>query len=324
MFNRSGHVACMPRRAGHGRAAWRVGRPGGDIVALVRVGIQLPEVERVVRWREIAAIARAAEESGFDSIWVGDHLLYRGDGRPERGPWDVWTQLAALAVMTSRVMLGPLVAATAFHPPGIIARMAASIEEVSGGRFVLGLGAGWNEVEFEAFGLPFDRTVSRFEESFAIIRRLLAGERVTFTGRFHSAADAVLLPRPARRIPLMIGSNGARMLAAALPHVDAWNTWFTAYGNTSEGFAALCSEVDTACERAGRRPREVGRSACVLVAMGDTAQERRHDVPAVEVRSLASHLRKLAAVGADEAILVVDPITERSVRELATVIVDLK
>src|SRR5437899_7257411 len=117
----------------------------------MKVGVQLPEVERVVRRDELAAMARAAEECGFDSIWVGDHLLYRGDGRPERGPWDAWTQLAALAPITSRVTLGPLVAATAFHAPGLVARMAASIDEISGGRFVLGIGAGWNETEVRAF-----------------------------------------------------------------------------------------------------------------------------------------------------------------------------
>jgi alkanesulfonate monooxygenase SsuD/methylene tetrahydromethanopterin reductase-like flavin-dependent oxidoreductase (luciferase family) len=290
----------------------------------VRVGIQLPEVERVVRWPEVAAIARAAEESGFDSIWVGDHMLYRGDGRPERGPWDVWTQLAALATTTSGVALGPLVAATAFHAPGLIARMAASVDEISGGRLVLGLGAGWNEAEFRAFGFPFDRAVSRFEESFEIIRRLLAGERVTLRGQFHSVDDAILLPRPTRRIPLMVGSNGSRMLAITLPYVEAWNTWFTSYDNTAEGFAALSAQVDAACERAGRAPREVRRSACVLVAMGKDAQERQHDVPAIPVSSLTSHLRRLADAGADEAILVVDPITERSTRELADVIVALK
>src|SRR5215210_3600054 len=125
----------------------------------LRVGVQLPEVEREVRWPELLAIARAAEASGFDSIWLGDHMLYRGDGRPERGPWDAWTALAALAAATERVELGPLVAATAFHPPGLIARMAATIDEVSGGRFVLGLGTGWNETEFRAFGLPVERKV---------------------------------------------------------------------------------------------------------------------------------------------------------------------
>src|SRR3954452_9402831 len=124
-------------------------------------------------------MARAAEAAGFDSIWMGDHLLYRGDGRGERGPWEAWTLLSALAAVTERVELGPLVACASFHPPGLIAKMAATLAEVSGGRFVLALGAGWNEAEFRAFGIPFDHRVARFEESFTIIRRLLDGERVT-------------------------------------------------------------------------------------------------------------------------------------------------
>jgi alkanesulfonate monooxygenase SsuD/methylene tetrahydromethanopterin reductase-like flavin-dependent oxidoreductase (luciferase family) len=290
----------------------------------VRVGLQLPEVEREVRWTEVASIARAAEESGFESIWVGDHLLYRGAGRPERGPWDAWTQLAALAAITPRVRLGPLVAATAFHPPGAIARMAASIDEISGGRLVLGLGAGWNEPEFRAFGYPFERLVSRFEESFAIIRGLIAGEHVTFSGEFHRVEDAVLLPPPRRRIPIMLGSNGARMLGIALPHVEAWNTWFTSYGNTIDGFANLRADVDAACVRAERDPGEIAHSACVLVKAGDTPGERPHDVPPVPLKDLSDHLRLLAEAGADEAILVLDPIDERSTRRAADVIVDLK
>jgi len=291
---------------------------------VVRVGIQLPEVEREVRWPEVAAIARAAEESRFESIWVGDHHLYRGGGRPERGPWDAWTQLAALAVVTSRVRLGPLVAATAFHAPGVIARMAASIDEISGGRFTLGLGAGWNEPEFRAFGFPFDRTVSRFAESFEIVRRLLAGEHVTFKGEFQNVEDAVLLPPPRRRVPLMLGSNGARMLGIALPFVDAWNTWFSSYGNTVEGFANLRGDVDAACVRAGRDPGEIAHSACVLVRVGDGAGERPHDVPPVALRDLVAHLRLLAEAGADEVILVLDPIDERSTRAVADAIVDVK
>src|SRR3990170_1027274 len=201
------------------------------------VGLQLPEVERDVRWPELVAMARAAEEVGFDSIWVGDHLLYRGDGRPERGPWDAWTLLSALAAATERVTLGPLVACAAFHPPGVLARMAATIDEISGGRFVLGIGAGWNRTEFDAFGLPYDRRVARFEETFDAVRRLLSGERVTAHGRFHHLENAVLLPHPARRVPIMVGSNGDRVLRAALPYADAWNTWFEDYRNTPEGFA---------------------------------------------------------------------------------------
>src|SRR3954463_5335348 len=138
----------------------------------MRLGVQLPEVERLVRWPDSVPVAQAAERSGFDSIWVGDHMLYRDDGREERGPWDAWTVLAALAAATEGVGLGPLVAATAFHPPGLIARMAAAIDEISGGHFVLGLGTGWNDVEFQAFGIPIDRKVARFEEAFGIVRRL--------------------------------------------------------------------------------------------------------------------------------------------------------
>lgn len=282
----------------------------------MKIGIQLPEVERVVPWPEVRTIALAAEDSGFDSIWVGDHHLYRRADPPERGPWEAWTQLAALAAVTSRVRLGPLVAATSFHPPGVLARMGASIAEISGGRFVLGLGAGWNEPEFRAFGFPFDHLASRFEESFEIVRRLLAGERVTFSGRYHQVDDAVLLPRPAHPVPLMVGSSGPRVLAAALPHVGAWNVWYDLYGNSPEGFAERSREVDAICEKVGRSPGHVERSACVLVAFGKGG-ERPHNAPPVRPDDLESHLKELADAGADEAILVVDPINEQSVRDLA-------
>jgi alkanesulfonate monooxygenase SsuD/methylene tetrahydromethanopterin reductase-like flavin-dependent oxidoreductase (luciferase family) len=283
----------------------------------LEVGIQLPEVERVVRRAELAAMAGAAEECGFDSIWVGDHLLYRGDGRSERGPWDCWTTLAWLAGITERVALGPLVACTAFHPPGILARQAAAIDELSAGRFVAALGAGWNEEEFRAFGIPFDHHVSRFEEAFTIVRRLLAGERVTFEGRFSVVEDAVLLPPPSRRPKLMIGANAPRMLSIALPHVDAWNTWYASYGNTPEGFARRNAEVTEAAERVGRDPAQIERSACVLVEV-EPAGERPRDAEAVPAHRLDDHLRALGEAGANEAILVVDPITESSIRLLAS------
>ena len=268
------------------------------MAARPKVGIQLPEVEREVRWHEYLAIARAAEAVGFDSIWVGDHLLYRADGRPERGPWEAWTLLAALAAATERVSLGPLVACLGFHPPGLVAKMAATIAEVSSGRFVLGVGAGWNEAEFRAFGLPFDHRVSRFAEAFAIARGMLAGRRVSLDGRFWSAEDAVLLPVPARRPPLMIGSNGPRVLGLTLPHVDAWNTWWEDYGNTAEGFAALDARVTEAAGAAGRAPGEVARSACALVVLDAAAGERPvpPGVPPLEgpPDRIAGRIRELA------------------------------
>ena len=275
-------------------------------------------------WTEYLAMARAAEDSGFDSIWLGDHLLYRGEDEEERGPWEAWTLLGALAAVTDRVDIGPLVACTAFHPPGLIAKMSATMAEIAGGRFVLGLGAGWNGEEFRAFGLPFDHRVSRFEESFTVIRGLLSGERVTLHGRFVQAEDAVLLPPPPARPRLMVGSNGPRMLAATLPHVDAWNTWYADYGNSPERFAELNDRITAAAGEVGRDPSEVARSACVLVAVEGAAGDRA-STPAVpplqgSADRIAAGLRDLAEAGADEVILVLDPITEHSIRALGEVV----
>jgi probable F420-dependent oxidoreductase len=270
-------------------------------------------------------MARAAEDVGFDSIWLGDHLLYRDDGRPERGPWDAWTTLASLAASTERVRLGPLVACVAFHPAGILARMAAAIDEASGGRFVFGIGAGWNETEFRAFGIPFDQRASRFEEAFEIVRRLLAGERVTFEGHFSQVRNAVLLPEPARRVPLMIGSTGERVLRIALPHVQAWNTWYTGFGNTAEGLAPVNERISSLAEEVGRDPADIFRSVCALVVLDPRAGERpvTDDLVPIDGTSpdaVAERLRQLADAGAQEAILVLSPVTERSIRAMGDVL----
>jgi alkanesulfonate monooxygenase SsuD/methylene tetrahydromethanopterin reductase-like flavin-dependent oxidoreductase (luciferase family) len=247
-------------------------------------------------------------------------MLYRGDGRPERGPWDAWTLLAGLATVTERVALGPLVACTAFRRPSVLAHTVAAVDELSGGRLVLALGAGWNEPEFRAFGIPFDHRVERFAEALEIVRRLLGGERVTFAGEYEAVSDAVLLPAPSRSPPLMLGATGPRMLAVGLPHVDAWNTWYDVYGNTPEGFAALNRRIDDAARDAGRDPAQIERSACALVVLDRAAGERPipEGLSPVEGSSerIAAHLRELAEAGADEAILVVSPIDERSVRAL--------
>ncbi len=287
----------------------------------IEVGVQLPEVEREVRWPEYVTMARAAEAAGFDSIWIGDHYLYRNDGRPERGPWEAWTLLAGLATVTQRVKLGPLVACLGFHDPAVLAKMAATVDEISGGRLIFGMGAGWNRTEFDAFGIPYDRRASRFEEAFEIVRRLLDGERVTFDGEFHRTGDAVLLPTPSRRPALMIGSTGERVLRASLPHVDAWNTWFDWFGNTPEGFAAGNTMITRMCEEVGRDPSEVRRSACVLVRLDDASRERP-DEPALRgsPAQIADDLRAMGQAGADEVIVVMDPSTEASIDALGDVL----
>ena len=254
----------------------------------MRVGIQLPEVERVVRWPEYLAMARAAEEVGFDTLWLGDHLLYRYEDGSARGPWEVWTMLAAIAASTSRIRLGPLVAATAFHAPAMLAKMAATVDEISGGRLILGLGAGWNETEFQAFGFPFDHRISRFEEAFTIIRTLLAEGRIDFDGRFFQARDCELLPAPATPggPPLMIGSIGPRMLEITLPHVQQWNVWYRQSNNSAGGPGAD--------PRAGRRRM----SRCRAGPRDAREDERRAGAPPRRRRS--DHGRHL--VGLDSAI----------------------
>ena len=292
----------------------------------LKVGIQLPEVEYVASWPEQREMALAAEEIGLDSVWVGDHLLYRGDGLPERGPWDAWSSLAALAAVTERVELGPLVAATSFHNPALLAKKAATVDEISGGRLVLGLGAGWNETEYRAYGFPFDHRVSRFEEAFTIIRGLLRDGHVDFAGTYHQAEDCLLLPRGPRPAgpPLMVGSMGERMLAITLPHVDAWNAWFTWFGNTVEGYRDLRARIDDACRTAGRDPGEVERTVALFVGfegargrqLGDLSRPDTAAIPG-DPATLAATLRAFAAEGVGHVQLVLDPITETTIRALA-------
>ena len=298
----------------------------------IRVGIQLPEVEREVRWPEYLAIARVAEDVGFDTLWLGDHLLYRYADGSTRGPWEVWTMLSALAASTSRIRLGPLVAATAFHAPPMLAKLAATVDEISGGRLILGLGAGWNATEFAAFGFPFDHRISRFEEAFTIIRTLLREGAIDFDGRFFQARDCVLLPTPVRPggPPLMIGSIGPRMLEITLPHVDAWNVWYADTGNSPAGLEPHLRAVDEACRRVGRDPTEVERTVAVLVqlpggtgrVMGDTTQAAIPPLQGTPVE-IAKRLREYAYLGVAEVQLVVDPITSEAIQSLAPVLAEL-
>ena len=290
----------------------------------LKVGIQLPEVEREVRWPELRDMAGVAEDAGFDSLWVGDHLLFRDPDRPPRGPWEAWSVLAALAAITERVELGPLVASASFHSPAMLAKKAATIDEISGGRLILGLGAGWNEVEYRAFGFPFDHRVDRFEEAFAIIRALLREGEVDFSGRYHEAKECLLLPPAARPKgpPIMIGTTGARMLRLAAAHADAWNAWFTCYGNRPEGIAGLREEVDAACLSVGRDPATLERTAAVLVQVEDGEVARRggpqEKAPPLRgsTEELAGALQSFAAEGIRHVQLVVDPITVGSIEWL--------
>jgi alkanesulfonate monooxygenase SsuD/methylene tetrahydromethanopterin reductase-like flavin-dependent oxidoreductase (luciferase family) len=296
----------------------------------LRVGVQLPEVEREVRWPEILDMARTIEDLGYDSIWLGEHLLYRWPDRAPRGPWEAWATLAGLAAVTSRVTIGPLVACTAFHNPAILAKRADTIDEIAGGRLVLGLGAGWNETEFRAFGVPFDHRIARFEEAFTIIRTLLREGAVDFAGTYYEARDCELLPRGPRAggPPLMIGSVGDRMLRIAAPHVDSWNAWFADTANRPVGVAALRDKVDAACRDVGRDPAAIERTVAVHVRMPGGTGRTMGDSSAVEtapplegpIDAMADELMSYAKEGIAEVQLVIDPIDRASIERFAPVL----
>lgn len=297
----------------------------------MKIGVQLPEVEREVGWPEIRDVALAAEDSGFDSIWLGDHLLYRDPDGETRGPWEAWSLLAGLAEATERVELGPLVAATSFHAPAMIAKKAATVDEISGGRLILGLGAGWNRTEFEAYGFPFDHRVSRFDEAFTIIRALIREGAVDFEGRFHSNRELQLVPPARSDMKILVGSNGPRMLALTMPHADMWNTWHLDYGNRAEGLRPLLDLVDDVCRDVGRDPSEVERTAAVYVQLPRGSGRRAGSPEKQESEPISGSREDIAdALGAFERVgvghiqVVLDPIDARSVEELGEIVRPLK
>lgn len=295
----------------------------------MKIGVQLPEVEWEVPFPEYLAMAQTAEAVGFDSLWVGDHLLYDLPAGA-RGPWEAWTTLAAIAAVTDRIEIGPLVASTSFHAPPMLAKQAATVDAISQGRLILGLGAGWNRREYDAFGFAYDRRVSRFEEAFTIIRSLLRDGEIDFHGTYYDAERCVLHPRSPRPAgpPLMVGSIGPRMLGITLPHVEAWNVWWSDYGNTPEGFAAQKTVVDDIASSVGRDPATLDATCAVLVQLDGGGGRQMGDYGAGEAvepvtgspAAIAEQLARFGDAGASHVQLVVDPITRSSIEWLGDVL----
>jgi alkanesulfonate monooxygenase SsuD/methylene tetrahydromethanopterin reductase-like flavin-dependent oxidoreductase (luciferase family) len=294
----------------------------------VKIGVQLPEVEWEVPVPELIAMAQTAEAVGFDSVWLGDHLLYELEVG-QRGPWEVWTSLAAIAASTTTISIGPLVASTSFHAPAMLAKQAATVDAISSGRLILGLGAGWNRREYDAFGFAYDHRVSRFEEAFTIIRTLLREGAIDFHGTYYGADRCVLHPRSSDTgPPLMVGSIGARMLDITLPHVDAWNMWWSQYGNSAAGFLHEKQRVDSLIAATGRPTTDVAATAAVLVqldggtgrTMGDYDDFNTVEPLRGSPAELADQLGEFEAAGAAHVQLVVDPITRDSIEWLADVL----
>jgi alkanesulfonate monooxygenase SsuD/methylene tetrahydromethanopterin reductase-like flavin-dependent oxidoreductase (luciferase family) len=282
----------------------------------LKVGLILPDTERemggaTARWKDLAAIAQKAEALGFDSIWVADHLIYRPKNFEAQGPWECWSNLAALAAVTSRIEIGPLVACTSFRNPALQAKIAETVDEISDGRLVLGLGAGWNLPDYVEFGYPYDHRVSRFEEAIAIIHGLLRTGKVDFNGTYYTADNCELRPRGPRPggPPIMIGSSAPRMLGLLAKYGDIWNAWAR---QTVEDIRADRELVDAAMTAAGRDPATVQRTVALLVdtpdATGRPSEEREGLKPRVPAE-LAEHLARYAEEGIAEVELMLDPNT---------------
>ncbi len=260
----------------------------------MKVGLVLPQGPQEgdgASWTEIAALARQAEGGGIDSLWVCDHFLYREEGEPEVGFHEAWTLLSALAAITERVELGTLVLATSFRPAGLLAKMAATADDVAAGRLILGLGCGWHEPEYRAFGYPFDHRVGRFEETVRILVPLIRGERVTFKGEWNAVEDAVLLPPPRRTsMPILIAAKGKRMLRLTARFADAWQTaWF---GLPDERFTQRHEDLLAACAAEGRDPETLELTVGVDVS---DAQEGAH-LP-LDSEAIAGGLAAWASIG---------------------------
>jgi probable F420-dependent oxidoreductase len=269
-------------------------------------------------YESIRGVAQQAEADGFDSIWLADHLLYRNPGAPTRGIWECWTMLAALAEATRRVTIGTLVVCNSFRNPAILAKMATATDEVSGGRLILGVGAGWNEPEYKAFGLPFDRRVDRFEEALKIIRPLLRDGHVDFAGRYYQARDCDDVPRGPRSEgpPLMVGSEGPRMLELTARYADLWNTGYT---GKPETMIPRRAKIEAACRKAGRDPATIGITALIGLWFPDLQANRPtfFDDPLTgTVAEIAEAIRGYAELGVRHVMFQCEPYTPEALRRL--------
>lgn len=273
-------------------------------------------------FRNARDVARLAEQMGFDAIWLPDHLVMHlaANGASPWGAWEGWTFLAGLAASTERITLGNLVACTGFHAPGVIAKMAESLDEISGGRFVLGLGAGWHEPEYDMFGFAYDHRVGRFEEAMRIIAPLLRGGRANLDGTYYRVRDAVNIPRGPREgeggPPILVGGNGPRMMRLAAIYADAWNSDWQQDPAT---VARLLSALDDACSEVGRDPRTLVRTAGSSFSLPGARWPGRGMITG-STEQMASAVRGFLALDIRHYIFSLDPCTSASLEQLAPVI----
>jgi len=289
----------------------------------VKIGVILPAAEvdgegETPPWETIRSFALAAEAHGLESVWMFDHFFNRLPDGSAEGMHEAWTIVSAVAAVTERIEIGTLVMCSSFRSPALLAKMAATVDAVSSGRLILGLGAGWHDPEYEAFGFPNDHRVARFEEALRIVVPLLRGQTVSFHGRYHTVDRAVLAPAPAHHVPILVAAEAPRMLRLTARHADAWNT--ACFGAPDQRLRDHLAALDAAVAAEGRDPTTLERTVGMLV------YDPEHQAPDEEdeatsfagsVDELASAIDSHAALGVDHLIVLLQPLNERSLDRLA-------
>ncbi|MCA9834098.1 MAG: LLM class flavin-dependent oxidoreductase [Thermomicrobiales bacterium] len=266
-------------------------------------GLMLPVREGTMggetpRFNDLVVMAHAAKDAGFEALWFGDHLSYQQHGETV-GTWEAFTLMAGVAATVPDMVIGPLVSCTGLRNPALLAKMAETLDEISDGRFVLGIGAGWNQPEYEQFGYPFDHRASRFEESIAIISEMLRTGESTYAGRFAQTAGAENRPRGPRPqgLPILVGSNGDRLVHSVARYADAWNS---DWQQQPEDYLPLLAKLDAACDAEGRPRESLIKTGSVRFTADISVEKRtaythavqqlglRHLVIGLEPRTLAS------------------------------------
>lgn len=291
----------------------------------MKIGMILPLAEdesgSAPSWQALRAAARQCEEVGLDSVWVYDHLLHRFDGHPTVGFHECWTMLTALAAVTDRVEIGTTVLCAAFRNPALLAKMAETLDEVSGGRLILGMGAGWHEPEFDAFGYPFDHRVSRFEEQLQIIRPILRDRNVDFNGRFHRAEQCEIRPRGPRKagVPLLIAAFAPRMLELTARYADMWTTdWLGPISKVREDIG----RVRAACDAVGRDPATLEITGGVTIGYPElgptpTWMSSRESYITGSAHEVAARLQEYADEGVDHVLTNLYPFSPEAINRYA-------
>lgn len=294
----------------------------------IEIGLVLPMGDSFVdgataRWVEIRDLALRAEELGFDTVWTADELLWRPEDGKAQGWWEGVAMTGAVAAATSQVKVGTWVLSALHRNPGITAKAVETIDEISGGRFVLGLGSGHAGRQAHAFGLPEDHVQSRFEEALGIIVPLLRQGRADFEGAYHAARDLEhrpVGPRPGR-IPLMIGARGPKMLRLAALHADTWSWYVTERSDLTE-FGPRLAALEAACVEVGRDPATIGKSAGIVVEPTSFSGSEAVFGPPVRgsAEEIADAFRAFGAAGYTNLEVVVWPPTPSAVDALAPVL----